>query len=89
MSYETQTAFFSAALAHGIKSDQIVIKEHALGMTDAEMNQMVRDIYDRTEAELAEKEAQLDRIQQRLDSLSRLVESLVVDPDVPIVPAGE
>jgi len=89
MSYEAQTAFFSSALAHGIKSDQIVIKEHALGMTDAEMNQMVRDIYDRTEQELAEKEAQLDRIQQRLDSLSRLVESLVVDPDVPIVPAGE
>ena len=89
MSYEAQTAFFSSALAHGIKSDQIVIKEHALGMTDAEMNQMVRDIYDRTEQELAEKEAQLDRIQQRLDSLSRLVESLVVDPDIPIVPAEE
>ena len=89
MSYETQTAFFASALAHGIKSGQIVIKEHALGMTDEEMNQMLRDIYDRTEQELAEKEAQLDRIQQRLDSLSRLVESLVVDPDIPIVPAGE
>ena len=89
MSYETQTDFFASALAHHIKSDQIVIKEHALGMTDEEMNQMIRDIYDRTEQELAEKEAQLDRIQQRLDSLSRLVESLVVDPTIPIVPAGE
>ena len=89
MSYETQTAFFASALAHGIKSGQIVIKEHALGMTDEEMNQMLRDIYDRTEQELAEKEAQLDHIQQRLDSLSRLVESLVVDPGIPIVPAGE
>ncbi len=89
MSYETQADFFASALAHHIKSDQIVIKEHALGMTDEEMNQMIRDIYDRTEQELAEKEAQLDRIQQRLDSLSRLVESLVVDPTVPIVPAGE
>lgn len=89
MSYEAQTAFFTSALAHGIKSDQIVLKEHALGMTDAEMNQMIRDIYDRTEQELAQKEAQLNRIQQRLDSLSRLVESLVVDPDIPIVPAGE
>ncbi len=89
MSYETQTDFFASALAHHIKSDQIVIKEHALGMTDEEMNQMIRDIYDRTEQELAKKEAQLDRIQQRLDSLSRLVESLVVDPTVPIVPAGE
>ena len=89
MSYETQTDFFASALAHHIKSDQIVIKEHALGMTDEEMNQMIRDIYDRTEQELAEKEAQLERIQQRLDSLSRLVESLVVDPTIPIVPAGE
>ncbi|MBQ9192831.1 MAG: DUF389 domain-containing protein [Bacteroidales bacterium] len=89
MSYETQTAFFASALAHGLKSDQIVIKEHSLGMTDAEMNQMVRDIYDRTEADLAKKEAQLDHVQQRLDSLTRLVESLVVDPEIPIAPTGK
>jgi hypothetical protein len=38
---------------------------------------------------MAEKEAQLDRIQARLDSLTRLVESLVVDPNVPINPAGQ
>ena len=87
LSYEDQTAFFASALSYGIKSAQIVLKEHSLGMTDEEMNQMVRDIYDRTEAELAEKEARLNHIQQRLDSLSRLVESLVVDPSIPIVPA--
>ena len=38
---------------------------------------------------MAEKEAQLDHIQARLDSLTRLVESLVVNPDIPINPAGE
>ena len=58
-------------------------------MTGEEMNEMVREIYDRTDRELAEKEAQMDRIQARLDSLTHLVESLVVDPDIPIVPAEE
>ena len=56
--------------------------EH-LGLTGEEMNEMVREIYDKTERDLAEKEAQLDHVQARLDSLTRLVESLVVNPDVP------
>jgi hypothetical protein len=89
MSYEAQTAFYASARDHRIKDNQLVIKEHSLGMTGEEMNEMVREIYDKTDRELAEKEAQLDRIQSRLDSLTRLVESLVVDPDIPIVPAEE
>ena len=89
MSFEAQTAFYASAREHRIKDNQLVIKEHSLGMTGEEMNEMVREIYDRTDRELAEKEAQLDRIQTRLDSLTRLVESLVVNPDIPIVPAEE
>ena len=87
MSYEAQTAFFASARSHKIKDSQIVIKEHSLGLTEGEMNDLVRDIYDKTDREMAEKEAQLDHLQARLDSLTRLVESLVVDPTVPIVPA--
>jgi uncharacterized hydrophobic protein (TIGR00271 family) len=87
MSYEAQTAFFASARSHRIKDSQIVIKEHSLGMTEGEMNDMVRSVYDKTDREMAEKEAQLDRLQARLDSLTRLVESLVLDPDIPIVPA--
>ena len=86
MSYDAQTAFFASARTHKIKDSQIVIKEHSLGMTEGEMNDLVRDIYDKTDREMAEKEAQLDRLQTRLDSLTRLVESLVVDPNIPIVP---
>ena len=89
LSYEAQTALFASARAHGIKDEQLVVKEHYLGLTGEEMNEMVREIYDKTERDLAEKEAQLDHVQARLDSLTRLVESLVVNPDVPIVPAGE
>ena len=89
MSYDAQTAFFESARKHRIKDNQIVIKEHSLGMTGEEMNELVRGIYDKTDREMAEKEAQLDRIQARLDSLTRLVESLVVDPNIPIVPEEE
>ena len=85
LSYEAQTALYASARAHRIKDAQLVIKEHSLGMTGEEMNEMIREIYDKTDQELAEKEAQLNHIQSRLDSLTRLVESLVVDPGIPIV----
>ena len=85
LSFEAQTALYASARAHHIKDTQLVIREHSLGMTQEEMNEMVREIYDRTEQELADKEAQLNHIQARLDSLTRLVESLVVDPEIPIV----
>ena len=87
MTFEAQTAFFESARKHRIKDSQIVIKEYSLGMTEGEMNDLVRGVYDKTDREMAEKEAQLDRLQARLDSLTRLVESLVLDPDIPIVPA--
>ena len=85
LSFEAQTALYASARDHRIKDTQLVIKEHSLGMTGEEMNEMVREIYDKTDRDLAEKEAQLQYIQSRLDSLTRLVESLVVDPDIPIV----
>ena len=87
LSFEAQTAFYASARAHKIKDNQLVIKEHTLGMTGEEMNAMIREIYDKTDRDMAEKEAQLDHIQARLDSLTRLVESLVLDPNVPINPA--
>ena len=86
MSYEAQTAFFASARSHKIKDSQIIIKEHSLGMTEEEMNALVRGVYDKTDREMAEKEAQLDRLQTRLDSLTRRVESLMLDPNIQIVP---
>ena len=86
LSFEAQTALYESARNHRIKDDQLVIREHSLGMTGEEMNEMVREIYDKTDRDLAEKEAQLNHLQSRIDSLSRLVESLVVDPNIPIYP---
>ena len=86
LSFEAQTALYASARSHKIKDNQLIVKEHSLGMTGEEMNEMVREIYDKTDRDMAEKEAQLNYLQSRIDSLSRLVESLVVDPDIPIYP---
>jgi uncharacterized hydrophobic protein (TIGR00271 family) len=88
LTYEAQTALYASARDHRIQDEQLVIREHTLGMTGEEMNAMVREIYDKTDRDMAEKEAQLNAIQARLDSLTNLVESLVVDPKVPIVPGN-
>ena len=86
LSFDAQTALYASAKSHRIKDDQLIIKEHSLGMTGEELNNMVSEIYDKTDRDLAEKEAQLNHLQSRIDSLSRLVESLVVDPTIPIYP---
>ncbi|MBR6882378.1 MAG: DUF389 domain-containing protein [Bacteroidales bacterium] len=86
LSFEAQTSLYASARSHKIKDNQLIVKEHSLGMTGEEMNEMVREIYDKTDRDMAEKEAQLNYLQSRIDSLSRLVESLVVDPNIPILP---
>ena len=86
MTYEVQTALFASAEAHRIKTDQLVIREHSLGMTGEEMNEMVREIYDRTDRILLEKESQLNELQAKVDSLARRVESLVMNPNITIAP---
>ena len=84
MTFDQQTALYASARAHRIQDNQLVIREHMIGMSGEEMNAVIRDIYDRTDHELAEKEVQLLYLQSRVDSLSRLVESLVVTPpDLP------
>ena len=86
MTYEVQTALYASAEAHRIKTDQLVIREHSLGMTGEEMNEMVREIYDRTDRILLEKESQLNELQTKVDSLARRVESLVMNPNITIAP---
>ena len=84
MTFEQQTALYSSAREHRIKDEQLVIREHMIGMSGEEMNTLIKDIYDKTDHDLAEKEVQLLYLQSRVDSLSRLVESLVVGtPDLP------
>jgi hypothetical protein len=89
MTYETQMDLYASAESHRIAADQLVIKEHTLGMTGEEMNEMVREIYDRTDRILSEKENQLNELQTKVDSLTRRVESLVMNPNITIAPPAD
>ncbi len=89
MTYETQMDLYASAESHRIMAEQLVIKEHTLGMTGEEMNEMVREIYDRTDRILSEKENQLNELQTKVDSLTRRVESLVMNPNITIAPPAD
>ena len=89
MTYEAQTALYASAESHRIAAEQLVVKEHSLGMTGEEMNEMVREIYDRTDKILSEKENQLNELQTKVDSLTRRVESLVMNPNITIAPPAD
>lgn len=80
MTFEAQTALYASAKNHRIKDEQLIIREQSMGMTGEEMDAMVRQVYERTDRELEEKENRLNRLQASLDSLTRLVEALVVEP---------
>ena len=76
LSFEAQTALYASARTHHIKDSQLSIREHSLGLTQEEMNGLIREIYDKTDHDLSEKDTQLRLLQARLDSLSRQVDSL-------------
>ena len=82
MTFEAQTALYASAKNHRIKDEQLIIREQSMGMTGEEMDAMVRQVYERTDRELEEKENRLNRLQASLDSLTRLVEALVVEPAI-------
>lgn len=76
LSFEAQTALYASARTHHIKDSQLSIREHSLGLTQEEMNGLIREIYDKTDHDLSEKDTQLRLLQARLDSLSHQVDSL-------------
>ncbi len=78
-----QQQLLDAAARHRIKPGQVLLRQHILGMTSEEMNHLIQDIYKRTEDELSRKDAQLSALKASLDSLSNLVDALIVTPEVP------
>ena len=70
LSDSLKTAFFANAARYRIPEDRISLTEHTIGMTQEEMSSLVNSIYDRTDLELAEKDARLNALQAQLDILS-------------------
>ena len=83
--------FYARALSHHIPAKSITLKEHNLGMTQEEMNQLVADIYERTDAELAEDDAQIRALSARIEALAAQLDSLLhpVADSLAVLPSAQ
>ena len=57
----------------GIPRERVVISEHKTGMTIREMESLLDDVYRRTEDEMSRKNAEIDNLRSRIDSLVEVV----------------
>ncbi len=71
-----RTDFYLRAQNYGIKQDHIVLIEHAFGLTQQEMDMLIDQIYERTNLELDENDADVQSMQARLDQLAAEVAAL-------------
>ena len=71
-----RTDFFARAKSYHVSQKSITLKEHNLGMTQQEMNRLVADIYERTDAQLAEDDAQITALGARIEALEALAAHL-------------
>ena len=76
-----KTAFFANAAKYKIKENRISLTEHTIGMSQEEMNSLIDDIYNRTDAEIAENDARLNALQSQVDRLQFMIEELRVQAD--------
>ena len=66
---EDWETLYASAARYKIKRDQVNVRQNTIRMTEAEMNQLIQNVYDNTDIALAEKDRQLQSLIQRLDSL--------------------
>ena len=71
-----KTDYLQKAAKARIKSKNITISEHTLGMSQSQMNQMIDDIYSRTDRELTQNAALIETLGARIEELSWQVDSL-------------
>jgi hypothetical protein len=85
---EARTALLNNASKYRIKPERISITEHTFGMSQSEMDNLLEEIYTRTDTEIEENAALIAAMQSRLDQLSAEIEILreqVTDP-APVEP---
>ena len=71
-----RTALLDKAAKYRIKPDRISITEHTFGMSQSEMDNLLDEIYTRTDTEIEENAALIAAMQSRLDQLSAEIEML-------------
>ncbi len=68
--------FYAKAAKYNIKEKSITITEYDLGISPAEMDDILNDVYTKAEEERAHNQEVVTSLSQRLDSLSRRIEML-------------
>ena len=81
LSDETRAAFLERAESHHIKAKTVTITEHAVGMSQKDMDNLIDEVYARTEAELNESEEQIGSFDSRLRSLEGRLEGVIAMND--------
>ena len=85
---EARTALLEKASKYRIKPERISITEHTFGMSQSEKDNLLEEIYTRTDTEIEENAALIAAMQARLDQLSAEIQILreqVTDP-APVEP---
>jgi len=71
-----KNVFLDKAEEAHIKRKDITIAEHSFGMSQQQMNELIDEIYNRTDQELSQSAATVEAMQSRLDALSLQLDSL-------------
>ena len=73
---ELRTSLLDKASKYHIKPSHISIAEHTFGMSQSEMDNLLEEIYTRTDTEIEENAALIAAMQSRLDQLNAEIEAL-------------
>ncbi len=77
LSQADSTNIYMTAAKWDIRPDQLRLVHQNIGMSQDEMNAMIRGIYDHTNYELTRKEQEMEALKTRIDSLTSLVSRLL------------
>ena len=80
LSQADSTNIYMTAAKWDIRPDQLRLVHQIIGMSQDEMNAMIRGIYDHTNYELTRKEQEMEALKTRIDSLTSLVSRLLPPP---------
>ena len=80
MDSEQQAELFDKAKEYKIKAERISVRQRSFGLTQRQMNELIEEVYEKTDEEMARKDVQLQQLMFKIDSLSAVVSSLTAPP---------
>ena len=71
-----RAGIYTKAASYGIKQKDLTLLEHSFGMSQRDMNTLIEEIYNNTNAERDANQAMLESMQMRLEELSQEITRL-------------